>query len=128
MADAVSVQTLADDGNHVVLLLQSTSDGTGESAVVKADVSALVGAPAAVAIRRITGVCYGMVAKLLWDATTPVIAFTCPQDQPFDVTFEPPLRNPVASGATGDVKLTTIGHTAADTYSIQLDLIKAPLS
>ena len=41
MAAAVASQTIVDGPTHVALKLTNISDGTGESAVVKVDVSAL---------------------------------------------------------------------------------------
>ena len=41
MADAVTTQTLVDGPKFAVLKLTNISDGTGESAVKKVDVSAL---------------------------------------------------------------------------------------
>ena len=41
MADAVTSQTLIDGPTHVVMKFTNVSDGTGESAVTKVDVSAL---------------------------------------------------------------------------------------
>ena len=128
MADAVENVTQIDEGNRVVKMLTSTSDGTGESAVTKVDVSALQGAPAAVAITRIKAVTAGMGFKLLWDATTDEIAVEVPAGVDVDLEFNPPLRNSNATGATGDILLTTIGHTSGDTYTCQLEMVKTPLS
>ena len=41
MADAVTSQTIQDDNRKAVLKFTNISDGTGESAVTKIDVSAL---------------------------------------------------------------------------------------
>ena len=41
MADAVTSTTIVDDDRKAVIQLTNTSDGTGESAVTKIDVSAL---------------------------------------------------------------------------------------
>ena len=41
MADAVTSTTLLDSDRLAIIQLTNTSDGTGESAVVKVDVSAL---------------------------------------------------------------------------------------
>ena len=41
MADAVTSTTIVDDNRKAVIQLTNTSDGTGESAVTKIDVSAL---------------------------------------------------------------------------------------
>ena len=45
MADAVTSQTIQDGARHAVLKFTNVSDGTGESAVVKVDVSALSADP-----------------------------------------------------------------------------------
>ncbi len=41
MADAVATQTIQDDGNTAIFRFSNVSDGSGESAVTKIDVSAL---------------------------------------------------------------------------------------
>ena len=41
MADAVTSTTIVDDDRKAIIQLTNTSDGTGESAVTKGDVSAL---------------------------------------------------------------------------------------
>ena len=41
MADAVNVSTIQDGGRTAIFYLTNTSDGTGEDAVTKIDVSAL---------------------------------------------------------------------------------------
>ena len=41
MADAVTSQTIQDGARHVVMSFTNVSDGTGEAAVKKVDVSAL---------------------------------------------------------------------------------------
>ena len=53
MADAVTSQTLADGPRNVVMKFTNVSDGTGEAAVTKVDVSALAGAPSTVKIMKI---------------------------------------------------------------------------
>lgn len=76
--DAVTSQTLYDDGGHVVIHLTNVSDGTGESAVTKVDASALVGGAATTryAVEAIAWATVGMGFNLLWDADTDVLFFT----------------------------------------------------
>ena len=67
MADTVSSQTLYDGSKTAVLKFTNISDGTGESAVKKVDVSALNsdsdGNPCTgVAIERLWWQCIGMKA------------------------------------------------------------------
>lgn len=120
MADAVTSQTIIN-GAEIVMKFTNISDGTGESAVLKVDVSALNGAPAGVAIQRIMGYTAGMSVDVLWDATSDVLAWRCPADQFFDFNFGPAgIPNNAGAGKTGDIQFTTTGHTAGDSYCIML--------
>ena len=81
MADTVASQTLADGPKIVVLKLTNISDGTGESAVTKVDVSALQASAdgdtcTGVTIERIWWQCIGMKVQILWDASTDLF-LTC---------------------------------------------------
>jgi len=84
MADAVTSTTLSDGDRSAVIQLTNTSDGTGESAVTKIDVSALAprvsdGAPCTGC--RLAKIIYstnGMSVKLLWDATVDTICYDIP--------------------------------------------------
>lgn len=126
MADAVTSQTLLDNDRNVVMKFTNVSDGTGESAVLKVDVSTLVGAPTSVKITRIIAAADGMAVNILWDATTDVPAFVVPSGANLDFDFGEfgGLINNAGAGVTGDIRFTTIGHTANDTYSIILHMKK----
>ena len=68
-----------------------------------------------------------MAVKLLWDATTDVIAVELPVDYSDTLDYSDLSGLPnvaAASGKTGDIVLTTIGHTSADTYSVVLYCLK----
>lgn len=125
MADAVTSQILVDSATNVVMKLTNISDGTGEAAVLKVDVSTLTGAPDKV---KITGIDYdisGMSVNLLWDATTDVTGIVlAPGQAQMDFTKIGGLINNAGTGVTGDIMLTTIGHSAGDTYSIVLHMKK----
>jgi hypothetical protein len=125
MADAVTSQTLIDGPKHVVMKLTNLSDGTGEAAVLKVDVSTLSGAPARVKINKIHYSVAGMVATLLWDATTDVRIVDLQGDGCFDATSFGGLYNNAGAGVTGDIMLTTTGHNAGDSYSIVLEMVKS---
>ena len=107
----------------------NVSDGTGETTVVKVDVSALGanqnGVPCnGVTIRRIHASVSGMSVNVLWDATTDVSAFViAPGIYSFDLSTAP-LWNNAGEGKTGDVLFSTIGASSGDTYSIILEMIK----
>ena len=131
MADTVASQTLADGPRFTVLKLTNISDGTGESAVTKVDVSALQ--PSAdgdtctgVTIERIWWQCIGMKVQILWDATTDLFCIELGENQSgdHDYTKFGGLTNNSGSGKTGDVNFTTVGHTDGDTYTVILYLRK----
>lgn len=126
MADAVTSQILVDGAKNVVMKFTNLSDGTGEAAVTKVDVSALQGAPSEVRIDKIWSCVSGMAVSILWDADTDVTAFIIGQDTSgeFDFRCFGGLKNNSGAGKTGDIKFTTLGHTANDSYSIILHMSK----
>jgi len=131
MADAVTSTTIVDGERLAVIQLTNTSDGTGESAVTKVDVSALSSssngqACSGVKLARIVYSTFGMSVKLLWDATTDTICWDLNADYTTDEDFTGfgGIQNTSGSGKTGDIKLTTTGHSASDSYVIVLTLIK----
>lgn len=128
MADAVTSQTLVDGERNLVVKLTNLSDGTGESAVTKVDVSALTasatnGACTEVRIDKIQYDINGMEVQLLWDGSPDLIIgkFTG-QDEQCYKKFGGLTNN--ASTPTGDVLLTTTNHTAGDSYTIILHMVK----
>lgn len=125
MADAVTSQTIIDGDKNVVMKFTNLSDGTGESAVKKVDVSALNGAPTEVRIKKVHYSVAGMVATLLWDADTDVPIMDLQGDGSFDAREFGGLQNNAGTGVTGDINLTTTGHTSGDSYTIILEMEKA---
>lgn len=132
MADAVTSTTLMDSDRVAIIQLTNTSDGTGEAAVKKIDVSALSDsstgqACTGVRLAKIVYSTFGMSVKLLWDATTDTICWDLNADYTTDEDFTEfgGIRNTAASGGkTGDIMLTTTGHTNGDSYVIVLTLYK----
>lgn len=124
MVDAVTSQTIIDGSKNVVMKLTNVSDGTGESAVTKVDVSGLNGAPTRVKINKVHYSVAGMVATLLWDADTDVRVMDLQGDGCFDASMFGGLINNAGTGVTGDIKLTTTGHTSGDSYTIILEMEK----
>jgi len=130
MVDAVNSQTLFDGLSQAVMKFNNVSDGTGEAAVLKVDVSALAAnnvgkACVGVDIRRILASVNGMSVNILWDATTDVSAFILsPGVYTFDFDTTTILRNNAGTGKTGDIMFTTVGASAGDTYSIVLEMVK----
>lgn len=131
MADAVTSQTLQDGDKSVVMKFTNISDGTGESAVKKVDVSALQAQSGSgaectgVSIQQIWYECNGMSVDLLWDASTDVIAWTLSGYGFFDFRSCGPIINNSGSGKTGDIMFTTTGHASGDRYAIVLKMGKS---
>lgn len=134
MADAVTSRTLFDDGGHVVMHFTNISDGTGEAAVTKVDASSLVGGGTTTryAVEKIAWSTVGMGFNLLWDATADVVFFTTGNnDSQGEIDFtkggtgpSAALTNNAGAGVTGDIQLTTVGHTLGDAYNLTLWLRK----
>ena len=131
MADAVTSTTLLDSDRLAIIQLTNTSDGNGESAVTKVDVSALSNsstgqACTGVRLAKIVYSTFGMSVRLLWDASTDTICWDLNSDytDSEDFTEFGGVRNTSGSGKTGDIMLTTTGHTNGDTYIIVLTVYK----
>jgi len=131
MADAVTSTTLMDSDRVAIIQLTNTSDGTGEAAVKKIDVSALSDsstgqACTGVRLAKIVYSTFGMSVKLLWDATADTICWDLNADYTTDEDFTEfgGIRNTSGSGKTGDIMLTTTGHSDGDSYVIVLTVYK----
>ena len=131
MADAVTSQTIIDGSKTAVLKFTNISDGTGESAVVKVDVSALSkngqgDSCTGATIEKIWWQCNGMKVKILFDASTDVFCIELGENQSghHDYTSFGGLTNNAGSGVTGDILFTTVGHASADTYTVILQVRK----
>lgn len=130
MADAVTTQTIFDGDRKAIMKFTNVSDGTGESAVTKVDVSALrpssFGRPCdGVTIKCVYYTIGGMSVSVLWDADTDTPALILgPGQSTFDFSdFQIP--NNSGAGSTGDILFTTNGADAGDTYTIVLEMIKS---
>jgi len=131
MADAVTSQTLFDGDKHVVMKFTNISDGSGESAVKKVDVSALNSdiygnTCSSVAIEKIWWQCIGMKVQLFFDASSDKFIIELGENQSgyHDYSEFGGISNNAGSGKTGDVDFTTVGHSSADTYTIILKMRK----
>ena len=132
MAAAVTSQTLVDNPKTAVLKFTNVSDGSGESAVKKVDVSALSanidGSTCTRAtIEKIWWQCNGMKVKILFDASTDDFCIELGEMQCgfHDYTPFGGLTNPASCGLTGDIMFTTVGHSSADTYTIIMQVGKS---
>ena len=132
MADAVTSTTILDGTHRALIQITSLSDGTGESAVNKVDVSGLNAradgtACSGVTIDKVHHSVTGFTqVQLFWDATTNTVALALAESSNGHMDFSNfgGIQNTSSSGKTGDILLTTIGAANLDTYVIVLDLLK----
>jgi hypothetical protein len=131
MADAVTSQTILDGDRLYIAKYTNISDGTGESAVVKINVSTLNPnqfgyACNGVKINKIWALTDGMGVNILWDATTDLIAVTVPQNEMYRMDFSEfgGISNNAGTGVNGNVLFTTVGASSGDRYTIVLECIK----
>ena len=131
MADAVTTQTIIDGERNCVMKFTNVSDGTGESAVAKVDVSALASNSAGTAcsevrVMRVSHAIVGMSVQLFLDATSNVLLMELAESSNGHMDFKDfgGLPNNAGSGKTGDILFTTKGHSSGDTYSITLEMVK----
>jgi|TARA_R100000329_G_scaffold136491_1_gene117221 hypothetical protein len=131
MADAVTSQTIVDGAKTAVLKFTNVSDGSGESAVKKVDVSALASTQdgqtcTGATIEKIWWQCNGMKVQLLFDASSNVFCIELGENQSgyHDYSTFGGLPNNAGSGVTGDILFTTVGHSSNDTYTVVLQVRK----
>jgi hypothetical protein len=135
MADAVSSQTIIDTEKRVVMKFTNLSDGEGESAVKKVDVSSLTAHPDGTACSQATidQIWYdvgGMRLTIDYDASTNVPALVLGGSAAagqsmghLDFRSFGGIKNN-ASSPTGDIDFTTSGHTNLDHYTVILEMRK----
>jgi len=132
MADAVASQTLLDGERMAIMKFTNLSDGTGESKVIKVDVSALTSSASGqacdgVTITKIHASTHGLEVQIYWDATTDVFCWCVPQNSTYTMDFEKfgGLTNNAGAGKTGDVLFSTADASAGDFYTIVLEMVKS---
>ena len=130
MADAVASQTILDGERLFIAKFTNFSDGTGETGVVKIDVSALSSyqgnACTSVAIQTLDAITVGLGLTLLWDATTDVVCLTLGENDFVSFNFARfgGLTNNAGAGKTGEISFTTLDGSAGDTYTVVLEMQK----
>lgn len=137
MADAVTSRVISDSRDEYLIHLTNISDGTGESAVVKADISTLLASdgavPASLDILECRWAIQGFSSvRVLWGTTNAVVALVLTNSGYDD--FRGDGYNRAVNGltdprtATGerDILVTTAGAVSGATYDITLRLRKNP--
>lgn len=127
MVDTVDTLVLISDGRVHHARFTNESDGTGESNVVKVDMSNLT----TVGTNKIKAVdidrCFGIVGgfnyvTIRFDASTDDEALVlAPGTFDFDFTDSGGIRNPLSAGTTGDIMFTTDGAFDGSSYNITLE-------
>jgi len=127
MTDVVNtITTFSSSGTRHKLQITNESDGTGESAVSKLDISGLVlgdgtTVPSSVSLLsvqyQVTGFNY---VTLYWDHTTDDEMVVLSGNGFFDYEGDA-LVDPKSAGDTGDVLLTTDGAIDGASYNIILE-------
>jgi hypothetical protein len=126
MADVVDTITLFTGKDKYAVRLVNISDGTGESAVVKLDKSAIAATlgitePAKIIIEELYWNIQGFTSvRLYWDHDTDDELEVLCNSGYRDYTYFGGLVDPGSAGGTGDVLLTTAGTTSGSTYSIMI--------
>lgn len=129
MADTVSTVTLLNSPQRLVVKFLNLSDGTGESNVVKVDKSTYTGPnglePSYFDIEYISYDIGGMSVALVADHDTDVVLTRLSGYGSGCQDFRSVGNMSTAgTGGSGDLLLTTNGHTSGDTYDIVVSMMK----
>lgn len=125
MADSVDSLVVQSGGKRHIVRLTNISDGTGESAVVKVDLSTLVksdgSVPTRTSVEEIFWNIQGFTSvRLYWDHTTDDEIAVLSGSGYLDMNGFGGLKDPASTGGTGDILLTTAGAVSGATYTIIL--------
>jgi hypothetical protein len=128
MADTVQTNVIRDGSHRKIIQLTNVSDGTGESAVVKLDASADADADY-YSIQEIQYDIGGFTGvEIFFDATTDDESVKLPTGSGFkNFQTSGGLPDPLSTGYTGDILLTTKGAAADATYDIMIHVKKKKL-
>jgi hypothetical protein len=79
-----------------------------------------------VKINKIWSAAHGMEVRILWVATTNLLAWVVTSNGPYLMDFSSfgGISNNTGAGKTGDIAFTTHDQTAGDVYTIVLECIK----
>ena len=128
MVDTVNISTLRDANDRYVIHFTNEGDGTGESNVIKVNLSNFVlkngSAPTSSRIMKITysGGSYNYVV-LRWDHTTDDEIAVLSGNGELDFKTWGGKGDPGSAGDTGDILLTTDGNVDGAHYDILLDIV-----
>lgn len=131
MADVVVNTTLMNTKTKLVTSSYYTSDGTGGTDVVLVDKSTFTGPnglePGRLVIERIEYDVDGMQMIVEFDHSTDDAVGVCVGQGFFDYSRKGKYQgfiDPASAGGTGDIVVTTVGHTSGDKGTIVLYMKK----
>lgn len=128
MADTVSTKVISNGSSLYAVQFNCLSDGTGESAVVKVDISGLTG-PNGVECTKtaIVGIFWNIGGftsiRLYWDHTTDLTIAQMSGSSLLDYSGMG-KNGDTGTGDTGDIVLTSSGAVSGASYTIVLILEK----
>jgi hypothetical protein len=132
MADAVTTQTLLDGERLAIMKFTNISDGTGETAVTKVNVSTLTASNSGktctgVTVIKIMSVCHGMEVRMYWDASTDVPFFLSTVNTNYENDFSNfgGITNNAGTGKNGNIVFSTSDASSGDTYTVVLEMVKS---
>lgn len=125
MADTVDTLIINPAKRKYTFRLFNYSDGTGESAVVKLDISTLRGLTGAECIYTVVEEIKWDVqgfssVRLWWDHTTDDEIAVMSGTGIVSYADVGGLKDPRSAGGTGDILLSTTGTTAGSSYDITI--------
>ena len=129
MANALTSQTILD-GERLAIIKVTGFVDTTETNVVKIDVGSLApqGAKACTGckLNRVWSQTHGCEIQLLWEATTPLMIITLPQNNNYALDYSTfgGIPNNSGAGKTGNISFTTMDVSAGDAYSVVMEVIK----
>mgnify|MGYP000163772501 CR=1 FL=1 len=129
MANVLTSQTILD-GERLAIIKVTGFVDTAETNVVKVNVANLAphGAQACTGVKlnQVWAQTHGCEVEMLWEATTPLMIITLPQNTNYHMSYDcfGGIPNNSGTGKTGNITFTTLDVTAGDAYSVVMELIK----
>lgn len=126
MADLVTTKILRNTDAAASILCCGASDGTGETAIQKVDISALVMAASKVRITKMKWSIQSMTVQVLFDHSTDDSAAILSGQGELNAAREAAITDPGSSGGTGDILFTTKvpASSLGNGYTVYLELEK----
>lgn len=128
--DTVSTITILNGPGKLTMKFLNKSDGTGESAVKKVDLTSYTNAaqpavqPASLIIEKIVYDIQGMKVQIIADGTSPKVLATLGGFGHLDYKDSAGLNTVNAGANGGNINFTTIGAASGSTYDITLFMKK----